>query len=201
MYANIPAAVGWALRGARVGTESLAFADEAFRATPGSIVMSSRAFSPGGPVPSRYTADGDGASPPLAWTGVPPGARQMVLLVEDADSPAPSPRVHAIAWALSASDGALLEGALNLPSAEGLSVALGRTSSLRVGYLPLDPPRAHGVHHYAFQLFALGSSIGFASPPRRRELLAAMRGRVLSRGMLWGTYERSPLGRRPSPGL
>ncbi len=62
----------------------------------GTIEVASLAFADHAPIPARYTADGDGLSPPLAWRALPPEASAVVLLVEDADSPTPNPLVHAI---------------------------------------------------------------------------------------------------------
>ena len=171
---------------------SLAFQDIAFRATPFSVRLTSPAFADGNAVPARHTIDGDGTSPPLAWSGVPSAARQLVLLVEDADALTPMPRVHAIAWDLHAADGTLIEGGLGQVVG---GPSLGKASSLVPAYLPLDPPTGHGAHRYAFQLFAIGDPLPFERPPGRRTLLAAMRKRVLAAGVLWGTYERAAYGR------
>jgi Raf kinase inhibitor-like YbhB/YbcL family protein len=190
MLEKIPAALGSALRRARAGTSALTFASDAMRPVPVVLVLQSPAFVDGGALPRRYTADGEGTSPPIAWGGVPPRTQQLVLLIEDADSPTPAPLVHAIAWDLPGRNGELPEGALRPPSTPGAWVALGKTSSLRVAYLPPDPPRGHGEHRYAFQLFALDRRVVFRSPPGRRELIAAMRGHVIAKGMMFGHYER-----------
>ncbi len=99
-----------------------------------SITLGSLAFADHAPLPTRYTADGEGLSPPLQWTGVPAGTASLVLLVEDADSPTPNPLVHAIVVGLPPEDGALAEAAM--PSAEHEGVGLHRRAQLlhAVGY-------------------------------------------------------------------
>jgi phosphatidylethanolamine-binding protein (PEBP) family uncharacterized protein len=52
------------------------------------------------------------------------------------------------------------------------------------------PVRGHGPHRYVFQLFALSRPIAVGERPDRAEVLAAMRGAVIARGKLTGTYER-----------
>ena len=42
----------------------------------------------GGPIPVRYACDGQDLSPPLVWSGAPPGTRSFVLLCDDPDAPA-----------------------------------------------------------------------------------------------------------------
>jgi hypothetical protein len=145
----------------------------------------------------RFTADGAGLWPPLDWSGVPADAEAVVILVEDADSPTPQPLVHAIVWDLPGNDGSLAEGAL--PSASGGSLAatrnaagdsMGRNSYLSARYLPPDPPPAHGLHRYVFQVFALDRVLRFDAPPGRSALLNAIRDHVIAKGMLIGSYQR-----------
>ncbi len=191
MLQNVPAGVGRALSGIRGNADSLMSADAAFSAVPDVIQLTSPAFAQGGPIPVVYTEDGAKLSPPLSWIGVPPEAEGLVLLIEDQDSPTPRPLVHAILAGLSPHDGELAEGALPSPDHEGEDHGLGRNSFLRRAYLPPDPPRGHGPHRYAFQIFALDQIPEFSHVPGRGALLEALRGHVIARGMLVGTYERS----------
>jgi hypothetical protein len=155
------------------------------------ITVSSLAFADHAPIPERYTADGEGVSPPLQWRGVPATADSVALIVEDADAPTPQPLVHAIVVALPAGEGTLDAGAL--PSAdhpvEGLR--LGRNSYLQTSWLPPDPPPGHGVHRYVFQVFALEAGATFAEAPGREAVLEAIQAHGLASGCLVGTYERA----------
>jgi Phosphatidylethanolamine-binding protein len=69
-------------------------------------------------------------------------------------------------------------------------VQTGRNSYLRHGYLPPDPPRGHGVHRYAFQVFAFKEAPVDPTKMSRRTLMAWMKDKVLAKGCLIGTYER-----------
>ena len=190
MLEKLPKAVGHALRDQRPGLDALVIAGDAAGTAPLSLTLTSPAFAEGGSIPAQHAADGAGTSPPLAWTGVPAGARGLVLLVEDADSPTPAPLVHAIVMDLPPADGALAEGALAGPAGTGEGHAMGRNSFLRAGYLPPDPPPGHGPHRYAFQLFALDVPPPAEGTPGRGAVVEALRGHVLAKGCLVGRYER-----------
>src|SRR5947207_2174390 len=53
-----------------------------------SLTITSPAFQPGGTIPAKYTCDGANISPPLKWTGVPPGTKSLALICDDPDAPA-----------------------------------------------------------------------------------------------------------------
>ena len=54
---------------------------------PDVIMVSSPAFRDGEPIPARFTCDGAGDAPPLAWAGVPEDAAAVSLVVDDPDAP------------------------------------------------------------------------------------------------------------------
>jgi len=188
MLEMLPDAVGHALRHQRAGLDKTVSQRLPLRYGQAAIDLRSLAFVDHGPIPVRYTADGEGRSPPLQWTAVPPAARSLVLLVEDADAPMPLPLVHAIAVDLPAGDGALAEGALERDGTG--DVHLGRNSMLGLGWLAPDPPPGHGPHRYAFQLFALADGPPFDGHPGRDAVLEVLAQRALASGCLVGTYER-----------
>ncbi|MDB5842477.1 MAG: phosphatidylethanolamine-binding protein [Herminiimonas sp.] len=190
MLEKLPDAIGHALRNLRAGLENIAFNQIDLRAGTGSINLSSLAFNDHEPIPEQYTADGNGTSPPLEWTGIPAGATSLVLIVEDADAPTPHPLVHAIAVEIAPQDGSLPEGALNHSEHADSVLKVGRNSYLQANWLPPDPPPGHGVHRYAFQIFALAAGPDFSGTPGRDAILEALRERAIASGCLIGTYER-----------
>jgi Raf kinase inhibitor-like YbhB/YbcL family protein len=194
MLEHVPHWLGNALKGLRAGTDKLAIVQPEL-GTFENIRLASPAFANGARLPERFTADGEGVSPPLFWTGVPEGTERIVLIVEDPDAPAPAPLVHAVVWGLPGSDGELKEGAIGSDGADGRDV--GRNSFLGEGWLPPDPPTGHGPHHYAFQLFALGPCPDVGESPGRGAVVKAMAGHVLAAGLLTGIYSRgeeTPIG-------
>lgn len=189
MLEHIPHWLGSALKGLRAGANKLAIVQPELGSFE-VLHLASPAFANGGRLPERFTADGEGVSPPLFWTGVPEGTECLALIVEDPDAPAPQPLVHAVVWGLSV-DGDLKEGAIRADGAgdaEGKDV--GRNSYLGEGWLPPDPPTGHGPHNYAFQLFALGGGCEIGENPGRSALVKAMAGHVLAAGLLTGVYSR-----------
>jgi Raf kinase inhibitor-like YbhB/YbcL family protein len=190
MLEKLPEIVGHVLRDRRAGLESLVFNRSGLRGGQGMLQVTSLAFADHAAIPERYTADGEGVSPPLSWSGVPPNAASLALVVEDADAPTSDPLVHAIVVDLPPEDGSLPEGAIRSSGHEGQDVHEGRNSYLRAAWLPPDPPPGHGTHRYAFQLFALGPGDAFDGTPGRDDVLKAIQERGLASGLLVGTYER-----------
>jgi Raf kinase inhibitor-like YbhB/YbcL family protein len=188
---KLPDSLGHALRHQRAGLDKTLFQRLPLRTGQGAIEVRSLAFVDHAPIPSRYTADGAGCSPPLQWSGVPAAARSLVLIVEDADAPMPMPLVHAIAVNLPAGDRALPEAALDRSGDDmHAMLALGRNSALGTGWMPPDPPPGHGPHRYAFQVFALADGPAFEGHPGRDAVADALAARAIASGCLVGTYER-----------
>lgn len=198
MLEHIPAWLGKALSDVRAGAEKLAIARGTLGTAIPRIELMSSAFADGARLPERFTADGDGVSPPLVWGPLPESTAHLALLVEDADAPAPQPLVHAVVWGMPADTGRLEEGAIRSDGAGTPERDVGRNSYLREGWLPPDPPTGHGSHRYAFQLFALDAGVGDpGETPGRTAMLEAMAGHVLAAGVLIGTYSRgedAPVG-------
>jgi len=202
MLEKLPEPIGHALRDKRAGLDKLVFNRCGLRGGHGLLTVGSLAFTDHAPIPARYTADGEGLSPPLTWSDIPAGATSVVLLLEDADAPAPHPLVHAIVVGLPGEDGGLGEGALDSPGHDGVpGYHVGRNSFLRTGWLPPDPPPGHGQHRYVFQLFALDAAASpFSDTPGREEVLEALRERAIASGCLIGTYERADTSVREGEG-
>jgi len=148
----------------------------------------SSAFPHDGAIPQKFTCDGNDASPPLAWSGVPPGAKSLVLIVDDPDAPDPAaPRMtwmHWLLYNLPPGCNGLAEEARALPAGtlEGLN-DWGRT-----GYGGPCPPI--GRHRYFHRLYALDATLPDLHRPARAKLEAAMRGHVIAEAALVGTYQK-----------
>jgi len=156
---------------------------------PESLTLTSRAFSDGGSLPLEQCAKpigGGDVSPDLAWTALPPGAVELLLVVEDIDVPIGKPAVHCLAL-IDPAAGPLEPGALAAkqpgPGVQVLRSTIGR------GYHGPAPVKGHGPHRYIFQLFALERPVG-STTSRPRTLLPTVTPPVLGRGRLTGVFER-----------
>lgn len=190
MLEHIPAWLGRALQPVRAGSDRLVIADSSLVLPVETLDLSSPAFADRGTLPARFTADGEGVSPPLSWTDPPDATRSFALIVEDPDAPFPNPLVHAILWDIPASTRGLPEGAIAVDRESGTDGEIGRNSFLRQGWLPPDPPNGHGSHDYVFQLFALSEAVPLSAVPGRGAVVAALAGRIQAAGILIGTYAR-----------
>src|SRR5262245_27429789 len=151
----------------------------------GGMTLTSTAFAAGQAIPERYTCDGDNVSPPLAWTGAPAAAKSFVLIVDDPDAPGGT-FTHWLVFNLPPTAKSLPEGvkAGSLPA----GAAEGVNGFGKAGYGGPCPPS--GRHRYIHQLYALDTRLNGLARPSRGELDAAMRGHVIARATLMGTYQR-----------
>lgn len=189
MLEHIPHWLGSALGNVRAGADRLTVAALDLGSVA-QLSLSSPAFADGGRLPDRFTADGAGISPPLAWSGEPELTKSLVLIVEDPDAPAQDPLVHAILFDIAPGTHALDEGAIAAGPHDAALGETGRNSFFGAGWLAPDPPTGHGEHRYVFQLFALDTPVDLTGHPGRGAIRDAIECHVLAAGVLTGTYSR-----------
>ena len=155
------------------------------------LSVESPAFGPGGRIPARYTADGEGFSPPLGWDRAPEQAKELVLIVEDPDAPRTEPFVHWIAFHIDPAATGIPEG-VPRPGQRGIPARMrqGPNTLGTSGWTPPSPPARTGVHHYHFELFAVDNHLLVHEGATRDELVRAMAGHVIASGELVGSYAR-----------
>ena len=156
-----------------------------------SLTLTSPAFENGGVMPAKYSCDGAGVSPELHISGVPEGARSLVLLVQDPDIPqAVKDRIgqhsfdHWVLYTIPPETTIIPEGDIPVGAFEG------RNSAGEVGYRPACPP--DGSHRYIFTLYALNRKLAFSQPVPLAEVEKAIANEdgVLEKTELIGTYKR-----------
>ena len=156
------------------------------------VKLESLAFTHGDAIPRRFTGDGRNVSPALAWSGVPPDARELALIVEDPDAPGPQPWVHWLVYKIPARVAGLPEAVpQGATPPEPAGALQGKNSWGRLGYGGPAPPEGHGVHHYHFRLFVLDRALDVFHSLTGEQLRGAMRGHVIDQTELVGTYRRS----------
>jgi Raf kinase inhibitor-like YbhB/YbcL family protein len=152
-------------------------------AAPDEIRLTSPAFAADATIPPEFTCEGDGASPPLAWTGVPAEARSLALLVEDPDAPGGT-FVHWTVFAVAPDTTGMEAGRVPEGAREG------ENSFGDSGYGGPCPPERDEPHRYVFTLYALRSDPGLeagAAPGEVRETVADA---AIARGQLIGRFGR-----------
>ncbi len=156
--------------------------------------LTSTAFAAGARIPDRYTGEGADVSPPLSWSGVPEGTKQLALICEDPDAPTPEPWVHWLVFGLPPTAKGLPEGVEKKRHPfEPVGARQGRNSwpsGQTVGYRGPMPPPGHGTHRYVFRLYALDTELDLEPGRDKEALLRAMQGHVLAEGELMGTFSR-----------
>jgi len=161
---------------------------------PVTIEITSSVFSEGGQIPVKYSGEGDDISPPLQWSGVPEGTKQLALICDDPDAPTPEPWVHWVIYKIPADATGLPEGIAKTPELDQPVVAVQGGNSWpqgkNTGYGGPMPPPGHGTHHYYFKLYALDVELTDGPGLDKAGLLSAMSGHVIGQGQLMGTYER-----------
>ena len=76
MLEHVPHWIGALLRDVRAGHAKLTIVQDGVVRDAPAIELSSPAFADGARLPERFTADGEGVSPPLVWGEVPAGTAQ-----------------------------------------------------------------------------------------------------------------------------
>jgi len=152
--------------------------------------LTSQAFKNEGEIPSKYTCQGEDISPPLSWSGVPSGSKSLALIVDDPDAPDPAnPKMTWVHWVLfniPPQVTTLPEGVKEAELPPG--VKSGLNDWQRTGYGGPCPPI--GRHRYFFKLYALDRVLDGLDLPTKAELEAAMKGHVLAKAVLMGTYKK-----------
>lgn len=158
------------------------------------IRLTSTAFRNGEPIPKRYTGEGDDVSPPLSWSDLPEGTKELVLTCDDLDALTPEPWVHWLIYKIAADVTGLPE---DLPKRRHLKYPPGALQGKNswptgqtIGYRGPWPPPGHTTHHYYFTLYALEVHLPVEPGRDKKFLLEMMSGHVLERGQLIGTYRR-----------
>ena len=148
--------------------------------------LTSTAFTPGEPIPRKYTCDGEDISPPLRWSDPPQDTQSFALIDDDPDAPRGT-WVHWVLYNLPAETRALPEAVppdANLPDGS----RHGQNTWPRLGYGGPCPPS--GTHRYFFKLYALDAVLDLASGASKKQLLRAMEGHILGQAELMGVHTR-----------
>jgi len=172
--------------------------------------LTSPAFVESSVIPVRFTGDGDNVSPPLEWTGTPPGTQSFALVLVDPDVPwgqtvpvygempptGTQPAdffIHWIVTGIPAAATSLPEGASPGSMPEGTLEPM-NSFTLFGGeanqYGGPAPPPGTKAHAYRFVLYALDVPAldGVTAESDYTDVTSAMAGHVLAATTLTGYF-------------
>lgn len=188
MSTRIPAAV-WSLAVLAGALAAGCGAEPEDIVSPEPAWVESGAFADGEPIPIEHTCDGRDVPVPLAWEGVHPGAKELMVVVDDDDAWVDGHRfVHWMVAGLPPGDGAIDDGPLPAGAVEG------RTDFGETGWGGPCPPADDGAHTYRFRVVALDQPSGLRAGFTIDDLERVARDHALSEAVLTGHYEREHAG-------
>jgi len=147
--------------------------------------LTSPAFNEGGKIPSKYTCEGENKNPELHISGVPIGAKSLVLIMDDPDVPAFVRKDQMFDhWVV-----------FNIPPstikiAEGVEPrgTPGKNTAGGLHYFGPCPPDRE--HRYFFKLYALDCELTLYKGASKKEVENAINGHILAQTQLMGKYEK-----------
>jgi Raf kinase inhibitor-like YbhB/YbcL family protein len=151
------------------------------------LTLTSTSWQDGGEIPVKYAQAGMSVSPALSWTNVPMGTVEFALIMNDPEpvqrGSATADILHWLVVKIPATATSIAEGAGNA----GGQLPAG--SRVIQAYRGPGAPAAGPPHHYTFTLYALNAPLELAENAGRPEVMAAMEGKVLARGIFNGRYK------------
>lgn len=162
-------------------------------AGPG-LTLTSPDFEDGGVIPDKYTAKGGptSPSPQLEWSHVPAGTQSFTLLMHDPDVAIGKRLDDVTHWLIFDIPGTATKLMQGVPAEAKLPDGTVNAKNLRggVGYMGPGAPAAGPYHHYTFELFALDTKLNLGPDATRMQVMDAMQGHILGKGVLVGRFHQ-----------
>ncbi len=160
---------------------------------PPGLTISSPNFADGGIIPNGYTqADANPVSPQLDFTNVPAGTVSFTLILHDPDTALQKKTDDVLHWMI-----------FNIPgTSKGLPQGMSADAKLpdgtiqaknlrgAVGFMGPGAGAQGPYHHYTFELFALDTKLDLGEGATRADVLKAIDGHILGKGILMGRFHR-----------
>ncbi|MEO6965719.1 MAG: YbhB/YbcL family Raf kinase inhibitor-like protein [Acidobacteriaceae bacterium] len=163
------------------------------KAMPG-LTLTTTAFQDGGIIPNKYTqaAEGTAVSPPMTWTNVTDGTSSFALIVHDPDTSLMRTTNQVLHWMIFNIPGTARELPEGVPAQAQLpdGAIQAVNTHKTVGYVGMGAPAAGPYHHYTFELFALDTKLALGPDATQPDVLKAMEGHILGKGILVGRFHR-----------
>lgn len=160
---------------------------------PPGIILTSSAFTDGGVIPDKHTQQSaTPVSPALSWVNTPAGTASFALILHDPDA-APQKKIddvlHWMAFNIPGTATSLPEGINDSPQLPDGTVQA-KNFGGKVGFM--GPGSRTVYHHYTFELFALDTKLALGPDATRADVLKAMDGHILGKGVVVGRFHRKP---------
>ncbi|MFC5754402.1 YbhB/YbcL family Raf kinase inhibitor-like protein [Actinomadura rugatobispora] len=149
------------------------------------LTVTSPAFADTQALPARYACaayGGSGQTPPLRWSGAPPGTTTAFAIVADVLDTSTGGYVSWVVANIDGNTSQVIEGARPAKAVESLNTSDG------TDYVAPCPPRGER-HRYRFTVYALSERVALAHGAPLREGLAAIAEKTVGRGRIIGTFE------------
>jgi Raf kinase inhibitor-like YbhB/YbcL family protein len=158
------------------------------------LALTTDAFEDGGIIPNKFTmaAEGTPVSPKLTWINVPEGTVSFALILIDPDTAVMKKADEVLHWMIFNIPGTaheLPEGVPAQPQLPDGSIQ-GVNQGKKVGYMGMGAAAVGPYHHYTFQLFALDTKLTLGPDATLSDVMKAMDGHILMKGVLVGRFHR-----------
>jgi hypothetical protein len=161
-------------------------------ATPG-LTLTTPAFADGAEVPAKYTQSVPApVSPKLEWTNVPANTVTFVLNMLDPDTALQRKTDTVVHWVAFNIPGTARELPEGVPAEAKLAdgtIQIKNQGGV-VGYRGPGAPAVGPHHHYTWELYALDTKLDLGPDATRADVLKAIDGHVLGKGVLVGRFHR-----------
>lgn len=157
------------------------------------LTLTTPAFEDGGIIPDKYSRAVEApVSPKLTWTNVPEGTVSFALILHDPDTSLQKTTNQVLHWMIFNIPGTTRELPENVPTEaklpDGSIQAVNQGK--KIGYYGMGAAAAGPYHHYTFELFALDTKLSLGPDATQADVLKAMEGHILGKGVLVGRFHR-----------
>uniref|UniRef100_A0A372IQS1 YbhB/YbcL family Raf kinase inhibitor-like protein n=1 Tax=Paracidobacterium acidisoli TaxID=2303751 RepID=A0A372IQS1_9BACT len=158
------------------------------------MTLTTSAFADGGIIPDPYTMNAGPAavSPKLEWSHVPAGTVTFALILHDPDTSIRHSTQEVLHWLIFNIPGTATSLPEGVPATAQLpdGTIQGKNQRGTVGYMGMGAPAAGPYHHYTWELFALDTKLDLGPDATREDVLKAMDGHILGKGVVFGRFHR-----------
>jgi Raf kinase inhibitor-like YbhB/YbcL family protein len=157
------------------------------------LTLTTPDFTDGSTIPNQFTAaDPKPVSPELDWTNVPAGTVSFVLILHDPDTALQRKTDDVLHWLVFNIPGTAHQLPRGMDNVAQLPDGTVQAKSLRgaAGFMAPAAPPAGPDHHYTFELFALDTKLDLGPDATRQQVIDAIQGHILGKGVLVGRFHR-----------